>query len=131
LARYTPPSIGRVYHENELYYSIRVNNVLEILYLFYYLLIPQVRQDIAGKMEGTTGRQRVPKSVIRNYLIPIPPLFEQCHIAHILTTIDQKIEAEEKRKSVLQSLFQTMLHLLMTGQMRVNDLEVTVGETGF
>ncbi|WP_428846499.1 restriction endonuclease subunit S [Neomoorella thermoacetica] len=97
---------------------------LEILYLFYYLLIPQVRQDIAGKMEGTTGRQRISKSVIQNYLIPIPPLSEQRQIARFLITVDKKIEAEEYRKSTLQSLFQTMLHLLMTGKVRVKDLEV-------
>lgn len=112
-------------------YPIKVKkDLLEILYLFYYLLIPQVRQDIADKMEGTTGRQRVPKSVIQNYLIPIPPLSEQRHIAHILTTLDQKIEAEEKRKSALQSLFQTMLHLLMTGKVRVKDLEVNLDAPG-
>ena len=33
--------------------------------------------------------------------------------------VDRKIEAEEQRKAALQALFKTMLHLLMTGRMRL------------
>lgn len=108
----------------EVYPIKAKKDLIEILYLFYYLLIPRVREDIAGKMEGTTGRKRVSKSVILNYLIPLPPPSEQRQIAHILTIVDNKITSEQQRKSTLQSLFQTMLHLLMTGKVRVKDLEV-------
>ncbi|MDZ7304160.1 MAG: restriction endonuclease subunit S [candidate division KSB1 bacterium] len=37
--------------------------------------------------------------------------------------MDKKIEVEEKRKAALQALFKTMLHLLMTGKLRVKDWE--------
>jgi len=40
-------------------------------------------------------------------------------IANILTTIDQKIQAEEKKKQTLQNLFKTLLQQLMTGKIRV------------
>ncbi len=63
-------------------------------------------------------------------LIPLPPLFEQHQIARILQTIDQKIEVEENRKVALQILFRTMLHLLMTGKVRVKDLEVNLDAPG-
>ncbi|MDA8337000.1 MAG: restriction endonuclease subunit S [Peptococcaceae bacterium] len=63
--------------------------------------------------------------------IPLPTTGEQQQISGILDFVDKKLMTEEKRKSTLQSLFQTMLHLLMTAQVRVKDLEVTVGETGF
>ncbi len=55
--------------------------------------------------------------------IPLPPPAEQQEIARILQSVDRKIEAEERRKSALQALFRTMLHLLMTGQIRVKDME--------
>src|SRR5699024_9550697 len=45
--------------------------------LFYYLKRPSTRNSIANKMEGSTGRQRVPKSVLRNLLIPLPNLETQ------------------------------------------------------
>ncbi len=95
---------------------------LEQLYLFYFFLLPHVRQEIAGKMEGTTGRQRIPKAVIENYLMALPLLPEQREIARILSAVDRKIEADGKRKAALQALFKTMLHRLMTGQVRVAHL---------
>ena len=51
--------------------------------------------------------------------IPLPPLDEQQKIANILTTIDQKIQAEENKKEALQNLFKILLHQLMTGKIRV------------
>ena len=51
--------------------------------------------------------------------IPLPPLDEPQKIANILKTIDQKIQAEEKKKQALQNLFKTLLQQLMTGKIRV------------
>ncbi|WP_238530149.1 restriction endonuclease subunit S [Thermus parvatiensis] len=36
--------------------------------------------------------------------------------------MDRKIEAEEARLQALDTLYKTLLHLLMTGKMRVKDL---------
>ncbi|GAH21085.1 unnamed protein product, partial [marine sediment metagenome] len=83
--------------------------------LFYLLIKPDIRKTIADKMQGTTGRRRVPKDAVENALIPFPLLPEQQEIAHILSTVDKKIEVEEKRKATLKELFKTMLHKLMTG----------------
>lgn len=105
-------------------YPLKVNpHRLDRVFMFNLLKMVSVRSDIAGKMEGTTGRQRVPKSVVQNYLIPLPPLPEQREIAHMLTTLDQRIEGEQKRKAALQALFQTMLQQLMTGRLRAKALE--------
>jgi len=57
--------------------------------------------------------------ILKEKLIPLPPLDEQQKIANILTTIDQKIQAEEKKKQALQNLFKTLLQQLMTGKIRV------------
>jgi len=63
--------------------------------------------------------KHIVKSKFLNILIPLPPLDEQQKIANILTTIDQKIQAEEKKKTALQNLFKTLLQQLMTGKIRV------------
>ncbi len=39
----------------------------------------------------------------------------------MLSAADRKIEAEEQRKAALGALFKSMLHQLMTGQVRVNE----------
>ena len=47
---------------------------------------------------------------------------EQTEIAHMAKIADRKIAAEKQHKAALQALFQSMLHQLITGQMRVRDL---------
>ena len=58
------------------------------LFLFFFLLHPEVRSDLAGKMEGSTGRQRLSKAVLGERLIPLPPLPEQKKIVHILSMMN-------------------------------------------
>jgi len=97
-------------------------------FLFYYLLKNDVRTFIAGKMEGATGRQRVPVHLIKELLIPFPSLTEQKKIAKLFLTIDKKIELNTAKKSALQDIFRTMLNKLMTGEIRVKDLDIDVSE---
>jgi type I restriction enzyme S subunit len=61
---------------------------------------------------------------VKHYKIPIPPLNEQLNIIKILGAIDSKINEEENKKKALDALFQTFLHYLMTGKIRVNHLEM-------
>lgn len=105
-------------------WPLRGKNNSHLLYLFYYLKKQNIRKDIAGKMEGSTGRQRVPKNVLGNLQIPLPPLPKQHHIAEILSTIDTKIQTEENKKNAQNSLFKTLLNNLMTAKIRVNNLNI-------
>ena len=63
-----------------------------------------------------------PVSTIKQLEVPLPPLPEQQRIAEMLRAVDGKIQAEERRKAALQSLFKSMLHYLMTGKVRVAGL---------
>lgn len=93
-----------------------VDDVSDLSYLFYYLLRPEVRILLAGKMQGTTGRQRLNKSALVNLQIPLPPLPEQQTIANIFRAIDEKTAALEQEIEHLDQLFHTMLEELMTGK---------------
>lgn len=42
--------------------------------------------------------------------------------------VDEKIEKEENKKKALEELFKSMLHNLMTGKIRVKDLDIVVDE---
>jgi len=61
---------------------------------------------------------------MKNLLIPLPSFEEQKQIAHILSTVDRRIEVEQKRKQVLKELFKTMLHKLMSREIRLKEVEV-------
>lgn len=86
-----------------------------------YLKLPLIRHDLASKMEGATGRQRLPRHVLANLRIPLPPLPEQQIIVEALTSLDTKIEQEENQLHTLDQLFKTLLNNLMTGKMRVKN----------
>ena len=90
----------------------------DTLFLFFYLLHPEVRSDLAGKMEGSTGRQRLSKTVLGNRLIPLPPLPEQKKIAHILSTVQRAIEAQERIIQTTTELKKALMHKLFTEGLR-------------
>lgn len=90
----------------------------DIYFLFFYLKDKRVRNELAGKMEGSTGRQRLNKDLIKNMVISLPPLEEQRKIVFILSLIQKAIEEQEKiietttelKKSLMQKLFTEGLH---------------------
>jgi type I restriction enzyme S subunit len=82
-----------------------------------------INAKIRINLEGSSIPQlTVPK--ISSYLIPLPPLPIQQKIAEILSTVDEKIQAEENKKKALEELFKSMLHNLMTAKIRVKDLVI-------
>jgi len=99
-------------------------NKYELEFLAYEITSPRVQNQFINYMRGTTIKG-IPREDLKRIPLGIPPLPEQQDIAHILTILDTKIEAGEKRKASLQALFATMLHQLMTGKVRVKDLEAT------
>jgi type I restriction enzyme S subunit len=86
-----------------------------------FILAWLIFDDISRYISGTT-RQKLNQSVMRNILIPLPPLSEQKRIAEILSQIDQAIEKEEKYKQKLERLKKGLMEDLLTGKVRVNKL---------
>jgi type I restriction enzyme S subunit len=59
-------------------------------------------------------------------LVPLPPTVdEQREIAAILDAIDRKIDLHRRKRAVLDDLFKALLHKLMTGEIRVADLDLS------
>jgi type I restriction enzyme S subunit len=76
-----------------------------------------------GSFNDKTSVPGINRNVLHALRIAFPPLGEQQEIAGVLTVVNNKIQSEEKRKAALQTLFKTMLHNLMTGKVRVKDME--------
>lgn len=63
---------------------------------------------------------------LRGLPIPLPPtLDEQRDIVAVLDAIDRKIALHRRKRAVLDDLFKTLLHKLMTGEIRVTDLDLS------
>ena len=63
---------------------------------------------------------------IETFKIPCPPdTSEADEIVEILHAIDQKIDLHKRKRAVLDELFKSLLHKLMTGEIRVADLDLS------
>ena len=56
--------------------------------------------------------------------LPRPRGDEQREIAASVSIVDAKYETHARKHAALTSLFRTLLHQLMTAQLRVSDLDV-------
>jgi type I restriction enzyme S subunit len=81
-------------------------------------------------LRSSTGlaQQHLNVGAVKRTLIPIPAIPEQKEIASILLTIDRKISIHERKRAALSDLFQTLLHQLMTAQIRVDKLDIDTSE---
>lgn len=87
-------------------------------FLFFYLLHPDVRSYVAERMEGSTGRQRVPENVLLDLPIPSFKKDEQRCIADCLEAIQQARAAELKCERIAQSLKRAAMQTLFTRGLR-------------
>lgn len=65
------------------------------------------------------------RNFLHDELISWPCREEQNKIVAILEAIDQKIDLHKRKRQILEELFNTLLHQLMTGQLRVDDLDLS------
>lgn len=74
----------------------------------------------------TTGvnHPRTSWSKIKDYLIPMPNVNDRREIVSILSSIEASIQSELNKQNSIEISFNSMLDSLMTGRLRVNELEV-------
>lgn len=77
-------------------FPIVCKDSIDSFFLFYNLKRPLVRNILASRMTGSTGRQRVPLKVVELFQIPLPPLPEQQKIASIFSTVDETIQKTDE-----------------------------------
>jgi type I restriction enzyme S subunit len=83
----------------------------------------------AGKSQAFASKhglaqQHLNVSAVKRTLVPVPSLDEQDEIDSALATIQRKIALIVAKKENLTALFRTLLHHLMTAQIRVHNLEL-------
>ena len=81
---------------------------------------------IAGRATpASDGKFNLNTATIDSLPLPLPPtLSEQREIVAILDAIDRKIDLHRRKRAVLDDLFKALLHRLMTGEIRVADLDL-------
>jgi len=105
IAQFYSPVAYSIGHGSTEFIVIRGKDGVSDNDFAYYL----TRSDIVHKyaisqMTGTSGRQRVPVAALSHLEIKMPPLSEQRAIAHILGTLDDKIELNRRMNATLEAI---------------------------
>ena len=79
-----------------------------------------------NRFKRMAGQPLVTQGIINEHSIPLPTtLAEQREIVAIINAIDRKIDLHRKKRAMLDDLFKVLLHKLMTGDIRVADLDLS------
>ncbi|MGD9874230.1 MAG: restriction endonuclease subunit S [Kiritimatiellia bacterium] len=95
-------------------------------YLFYYF--NHLREaEFFVKLQTYAINAKFNASAVNALPTAVPSREEQDEIAAVLDSAQQKINIAEEKHRALQDLFRTLLHELMTAEIRVHELEISVG----
>ena len=78
------------------------NNITDPYFVYYLVTSDCIRNPAIKSMVGSSGRQRVQTDVVANLSVKVPPLPTQQKIAAILSSLDDKIELNNKINTNLE-----------------------------
>ena len=100
------------------------DNVVDTKYLYHFL---SFRYEAIRRLAHGGQQQNLNMDIVRGLPIAYPNNpDEQGEIVAILDTIDRKIDLHQRKRAVLDDLFKALLHKLMTGEIRVGDLNLSI-----
>ena len=77
-------------------------------FVYYLSRWDEVRDHAEHNMEGSSGRQRVPKQAFDSLFLSLPPLPTQRRIASILSSLDDKIDLLHRENATLEQMAETL-----------------------
>lgn len=100
--------------DNALYHRDPVSDKITLHFLAELLSYLKL-----NRLQRKGAQPLVTQGTVYNVVIPLPPKQEQQEIARTATLLNRQIETAEQKLYTLKLTFSSMLHLLMTGQVRV------------
>jgi type I restriction enzyme S subunit len=97
-------------------------------FLFYFLLSRKFLDHLYPTAKGMK-QANLSTHAMKALKVPIPGVDEQKEIANCFRAIDRKVELHQAKLDSLRDLFRTLLHQLMTAQIRVHNLQLPELET--
>jgi len=84
------------------------------------------RGFLSGRAIRTAdGKFNINSGTLKRVMLPLPNLAEQTEIVDNLTLAERKLSLHDRKHAALTALFRTLLHQLMTAQLRVYDLDLS------
>ena len=108
-------------------YLVRVsvdNKRLDPRFLNHFLNWDSAQAELKKLASRGVSQANISAGKLREFGIPVADLDEQGEIVAILDAIDRKIDLHRRKRAVLDDLFKALLHKLMTGEIRIADLNL-------
>ncbi len=112
-------------------YLVRLSvkrKTLDPRWLNYYLNMDSTQRRLKSLASRGVSQANISASKLKVAVIPLPPLGEQEAAVRSLAVVDAKLQRELSRRRALDALFNTLLHDLMTGKLRVREIEPIVAD---
>jgi len=105
-------------------YVITVKDTARISYRFLSQMLSRSLERLRVISIGSSTKY-LTLGLLLNLHVAIPTYADGVKIGDWLDTTDQKIKEHETKRKMLQDLFRTLLHELMTAKTRVHELEIS------
>lgn len=99
---------GKGFGSTEFHVFRGKNNISDSDFVYYLSRWDDVRGHAEINLDGTSGRQRVPKQAFDDLILLLPPLSEQKTIASILNSLDNKIDLLYSQNATLEKMAETL-----------------------
>lgn len=86
------------------------DELTDSLFIYYLARSSEFRDFAIKRMEGSSGRQRVPSETLKHFEFKLPPLPTQRAIANILGTLDDLIELNRRTNETLEKIARTLFN---------------------
>jgi type I restriction enzyme S subunit len=106
----------------------RLNAKVSPRYVAYFYGSQLGTSLVAGRATpAADGKYNLNTGTIDALPLPLPPTIEeQDDIVRVFDSIDRKIDLHKRKRAALDELFRALLHKLMTGEIRVSELDLSV-----
>lgn len=101
-----------------------IDDYIERRYLYHYLVS---RYSAIRQLAHGGQQQNLNLDIVRDLPVAYPAdKSEQNKLAAILDALDRKIRLHQRKRAVLENLFKSLLHGLMTGEITVDEMHFSV-----
>lgn len=115
-------------HQNHIF-AVRPDlSQLSSEFIAYQTQSPYGKQYFLSVAHKTTNLACINTSKLKAFPMLVPTAEEQCEIVNILRLVDRRRSIAADALATVRSLFRTLLHQLMTAQIRVHDLDLSALE---
>jgi type I restriction enzyme S subunit len=98
---------------------------LEPRFLNHLLNWEKTQAELKKLASRGVSQANISAGKLRDFVIPVPDIAEQREIVEVLDAVGRKIDLHHRKRAAVEELFKALLHKLMTGEIRVADLNLT------